>query len=83
MRLIYEEICLRQETGQETASVEVVQRFPQWREQLQDILCHAWPRRPSPPRFPEVGETLGGFRMLAELGHGIRGRVRYPAAFGV
>jgi serine/threonine protein kinase/Tfp pilus assembly protein PilF len=73
--LIYEEICLRQETGQESASVEVVQRFPQWREQLQDILCHAWPRRPSPPRFPEMGETLGGFRMLAELGHGIRGRV--------
>jgi serine/threonine protein kinase/lipoprotein NlpI len=25
--------------------------------------------------MPEVGESLGGFRMLAELGHGIRGRV--------
>src|SRR5438552_4863432 len=30
-RLIYEEICLRQESGDEQASVEVVQRFPQWR----------------------------------------------------
>src|SRR5260370_10349379 len=75
VRLIYEEICLRQEKGQETASMEVVQRFPQWREQLEDILCRPFPRRLVPPRIPEVGESLGGFRMLAELGHGIRGRV--------
>src|SRR5438445_513849 len=75
VRLIYEEICLRQEIGQEGASIEVVQRFPQWRQQLEDILCHPSPRGPSLPHFPAVGETLGGFRMLAELGHGIRGRV--------
>src|SRR5438445_7948207 len=75
VRLIYEEICLRQEIGQESASIEVVQRFPQWRQQLEDILCHPSPRGPSLPHFPAVGETLGGFRMLAELGHGIRGRV--------
>jgi serine/threonine protein kinase/Flp pilus assembly protein TadD len=75
VRLIYEEICLRQERGQETASMEVVQRFPQWREQLEDILCHPFPKRLQMPRMPEVGESLGGFRLLAELGHGIRGRV--------
>lgn len=75
VRLIYEEICLRQEKGQETASMEVVQRFPQWREQLEDILCRPFPKRLLPPRMPKVGESLGGFRMLAELGHGIRGRV--------
>jgi serine/threonine protein kinase/lipoprotein NlpI len=74
-RLIYEEICLRQESGQETASIEVVQRFPQWREQLQDILCQGRPRRPTPSLFPKVGETMGGYRIVAELGHGIRGRV--------
>jgi serine/threonine protein kinase/Tfp pilus assembly protein PilF len=75
VRLIYEEICLRQEIGQETASMEVVQRFPQWREQLEDILCHPSPRTPVAPEFPAVGETLGGFRMLTVLGHGIRGQV--------
>jgi serine/threonine protein kinase/Flp pilus assembly protein TadD len=75
VRLIYEEICLRQEIGQEGASVEVVQRFPQWRPQLEDILCHPLPRGLSLPHFPAVGESLGGFRLLAELGHGIRGRV--------
>src|SRR5262245_52115184 len=67
VRLIYEEICLRQEIGQETASMEVVQRFPQWREQLEDILCHPSPRKPLAPEFPTVGESLGGFRMLAVL----------------
>jgi serine/threonine protein kinase/lipoprotein NlpI len=75
VRLIYEEICLRQENGQETASMEVVQRFPQWREQLEDILCRPFPKRLSLPRMPEVGESLGGFHLTAELGHGIRGRV--------
>jgi len=75
VRLIYEEICLRQEKGQETASMEVVQRFPQWRQQLDDILCRPFPKRLQVPRMPEVGESLGGFRLLGELGHGIRGRV--------
>ena len=75
VRLIYEEICLRQERGQETASMEVVQRFPQWREQLEDILCHPFPKRLQMPRMPEVGEALGGFRLLAALGQGIRGKV--------
>jgi serine/threonine protein kinase/lipoprotein NlpI len=75
VRLIYEEICLRQANGQETASMEVVQRFPQWREQLEDILCRPFPKSLLPPRLPEVGESLGGFHLIAELGHGIRGRV--------
>jgi eukaryotic-like serine/threonine-protein kinase len=75
IRLIYEEICLRQESGQETASMEVVQRFPQWREQLEDILCRPIPRAWATPRFPDLGETLGGFRLVAELGRGLRGRV--------
>jgi len=75
VRLIYEEICLRQENGQETASMEVVQRFPQWREQLEDILCRPISRRLVAPRLPDVGESLGGFHLAKELGHGIRGRV--------
>src|SRR5438552_11066271 len=38
VQLIYEEICLRQEHGQEVTSEEVVDRFPQWREQLEVLL---------------------------------------------
>src|SRR5262249_14833126 len=30
---------------------------------------------PAVPQFPAVGETLGDFRLLAELGRGARGRV--------
>jgi serine/threonine protein kinase/tetratricopeptide (TPR) repeat protein len=76
LRLIYEEICLRQERGQETASVEVSQRFPQWQEKLEDILCHrVAPSDQADKDFPSAGEFLGGFRLMEELGHGIRGRV--------
>jgi serine/threonine protein kinase/tetratricopeptide (TPR) repeat protein len=80
LRLIYEEICLRQERGEDKASVEVTQRFPQWQQKLEDILCH----RLSPPGQPlggegvrgiAAGEFLGGFRLMEELGQGIRGRV--------
>jgi serine/threonine protein kinase/Flp pilus assembly protein TadD len=75
--LIYEEICLREGAGQEGVWEEVVQRFPQWRGQLQALRdCHRLLQpAASPPRFPEVGETLGEFRLLAELGRGARGRV--------
>src|SRR5262245_51627 len=31
IRIIYEEVCLRQELGEEVASQEVLDRFPQWR----------------------------------------------------
>ncbi len=97
LRLIYEEICLRQERGQDKASMEVTQRFPQWQQRLEDILCHPVGAMLSPPGrpgdvgalagggesmpppwrsvFTAAGDFLGGFRLLEELGHGIRGRV--------
>src|SRR5262249_46493165 len=41
IRLIYEEICLRQEAGQEVASAEVIHRFPQWEKELRALFdCH-------------------------------------------
>src|SRR5207247_832054 len=30
VRIIYEEICLRQEMGQEVTTAEIIRRFPQW-----------------------------------------------------
>jgi hypothetical protein len=76
-RLIYEEICLRQEHGQEMTAAEIVLRFPQWREQLGVLVnFHSLLRdQPGPPIFPEAGQTLGDFHLLAELGSGALGRV--------
>src|SRR5262245_16212335 len=36
--LIYEEVCLRREDGQEGCSDEVLRRFPQWSAQLRVLL---------------------------------------------
>src|SRR5438046_3188859 len=36
--LIYEEFCLRQEHGPEVSVAEILQRFPQWRPQLEILL---------------------------------------------
>lgn len=77
IRLINEEICLREEAGEEVASDEIRRRFPQWCDEL-DILLHCHdliaPDRAA-PALPEVGEQFGGFRLLAELGRGGIGRV--------
>src|SRR6516165_9045444 len=34
IRLVYEEVCLRRDAGQEVYTAEVVNRFPQWRDAL-------------------------------------------------
>jgi serine/threonine protein kinase/tetratricopeptide (TPR) repeat protein len=75
--LIYEELSLRQEYGQEVPVEQVLLRFPQWRPQLEVLFdCQRilGPRRAA-PQFPAAGEFLGDFLLLAELGGGARGRV--------
>jgi serine/threonine protein kinase/Flp pilus assembly protein TadD len=77
IRLVYEEVCLRQECGPEVAADELARRFPQWADELAVLLdCHRLMQtRLSPPAFPGVGESLGDFRIVAELGRGSHGRV--------
>jgi serine/threonine protein kinase/Tfp pilus assembly protein PilF len=85
--LIYEELCLRQAHGEAVDAEAVLDRFPEWRGPLRLLLeCH---RLLEPPRqaarFPEAGEALGEFRLVAELGRGAQGRVflaRQPALAG-
>jgi serine/threonine protein kinase/tetratricopeptide (TPR) repeat protein len=77
LELIYEEVCLRRENGEEVAEAEVFRRFPQWQTELAVLLdCH---RVLGPtlaaPRFPAAGEVLGEFRLVTELGRGSAGRV--------
>jgi serine/threonine protein kinase/tetratricopeptide (TPR) repeat protein len=77
LELVYEEIQLRQEDGPEVLSEELFGRFPQWRRQVQALLdCHhLLAPRLAGPRYPQVGEMMGEFRLLAELGRGGQGRV--------
>jgi serine/threonine protein kinase/Flp pilus assembly protein TadD len=77
IRLIYEEVCLRQEAGLPVDPAEVADRFPRWRAELELLLdCHRLMEEgPAPVAFPEVGEEIAGFRLLAELGRGGSGRV--------
>jgi serine/threonine protein kinase/tetratricopeptide (TPR) repeat protein len=77
VRLIYEEVCQRQERGEEVTAEELGRRFPRWADELAVMLdCHRLVEcRLAPPVYPAVGETLGDFTLLAELGRGTHGRV--------
>src|SRR5262249_12737906 len=77
LRVIYEEICQRQEAGETVKTVEVLGRYPQWQAELAVLLdCHRLLDGPRalPGSFPKVGEMLGGFRLVSELGRGALGR---------
>jgi eukaryotic-like serine/threonine-protein kinase len=77
LRLIYEEMCLRRKAGHSFLTAEVVDRFPQWRPQLERLLdCQRLVHGEQPDRgFPRVGDVLGEFRLVAELGRGASGPI--------
>jgi serine/threonine protein kinase/tetratricopeptide (TPR) repeat protein len=82
VELVYEEICLRRQYGEPCNTVEVLNRFPRWREQLEILLgCHRLLEEElsdsaqQVSTFPAVGEKIGEFELLAELGSGSVGRV--------
>ncbi len=75
IRLIYEEVCLRQERGEQAVSTEILRRFPRWESELALLFdCNRLLRTSPEADFPAVGEDLGDFRLLAELGRGAHGR---------
>jgi serine/threonine protein kinase len=77
LELLAEEIGLREEEGQAPDADELAARFPHWQREVRALLeCHrALSARLGRPRFPAAGESLGDFRLLAELGEGAHGRV--------
>ncbi|HQR08483.1 MAG TPA: serine/threonine-protein kinase [Gemmatales bacterium] len=77
VRIIYEEICIRQDRGEQANLDELETRFPQWSQELAVLLdCHRlMGSHPVAPLFPSVGETLGDFRLVSELGRGALGVV--------
>jgi serine/threonine protein kinase/tetratricopeptide (TPR) repeat protein len=76
IRLIYEETCLRREAGQQLGTAEVLARYPRWASELQALFeCDRLIRSPRGiAHFPELGEMLGPFLLLEELGRGNSGR---------
>jgi len=77
IEIIYEEILLRQERGQKDVWPDFFSRFPEWHDHLQALQdCHQLLDSPGvAPQFPAVGESLGEYHVLAELGRGSLGRV--------
>src|SRR5439155_26895899 len=62
IRVIYEEVCLRQDHGLAEDTEAFLARFPRWRAELEILLdCHQLLQQPrdAAPVFPEVGEQLG------------------------
>src|SRR5437868_6892445 len=76
VRLIYEEVCLRQEFGESVRLDELTSRFPNLVKPLTVLLdFHQLVRTYAEPHFPEAAETLGEFQLVAELGRGAQSRV--------
>ena len=77
VELLYEEICQRRQSGETVSEEQIAARFPQLRSQLEMLWdCdRLLEDNSAEPSFPAVGETLGDFLFLAELGRGAHGRV--------
>ncbi len=76
VRLIYEEVNLRRESGEDLHTTEVIGRYPRWKEELEVLLGCDRMLRPLTglAHLPQVGEQLGPFLLRAELGRGASGR---------
>lgn len=75
IRLVYEEVCLRREAGLEVDTTEIVNRYPRWGDEVRALLeCDRLlgPEGQIGP-WPALGENLGPFLLLAELGRGASG----------
>lgn len=89
--LLYEEYCLREESGVAPDASEYEGRFPELASRLRRVLeihdlvggsgsipstasMGGLCQEPGPP-LPEKGETIGGFRLVEELGRGSFARV--------
>ncbi len=75
VRLIYEEVSLRRELGEEVATTEVVNRYPRYKDELEVLLGCDRMLRPFSrgAKFPSAPGELGPFRLLSELGRGASG----------
>ncbi|HEV3164698.1 MAG TPA: protein kinase, partial [Isosphaeraceae bacterium] len=87
--LLYEEFCLREEAGEMPRAEEYEARFPQVASQLREVLdIHElvgstrslslrgrMSGTGSSTALPDAGQTIGGFKLVEELGRGSFARV--------
>ncbi len=85
--LVYEEYCVRQEAGEAPNPCEYDTRFPAIAAEVRELidihefvdsgrdLLEGEGSRDENAPFPGVGETIGGFRLVKELGRGGIARV--------
>ncbi|QDV85710.1 protein kinase domain-containing protein [Stieleria magnilauensis] len=75
--LVYEEVCLREQAGQAVDQAELKHRFPGLVTELELLFdCHRLLAFPEDSvKYPEVGQRIGEFDLVAELGRGAVGRV--------
>jgi eukaryotic-like serine/threonine-protein kinase len=73
--LIYEEMCLRRDAGEEVETPEMVSRYSPWRPELSILFRNERLLEDYPIAFPQIGDLLGDFRIVAELSRGVAGRV--------
>ena len=73
--VIYEELCLREERGEQVDSAEFYERFPQYRDALSVVLsCHRL-MHSEPARLSRRRRGVRRIPVLRELGRGGAGRV--------
>src|SRR5262245_452453 len=72
--LVYEEICLRRERGAPLRLSDIARRFPTFRRQIA-VLLDCAEALEAGAAFPSVGQSLGDFRLVEEIGRGGQGRV--------
>jgi serine/threonine protein kinase/tetratricopeptide (TPR) repeat protein len=77
LRLICEEICLREEAGAEVSAEDYLQRFPKWKAEVQSLLdCRRLIQAKTDAEVRlEQTPTLSDFNLLASLGEGAQGQV--------
>ncbi|MBN9121755.1 MAG: serine/threonine protein kinase [Planctomycetes bacterium] len=77
LRLVWEEICLRDDFGLPVVFDDFAARFPDRRAGLRTVFdCRQlFDAGPGEPDFPAVGDVCCDFLLTAEIGRGARGRV--------
>ena len=85
IRLIFEEYCLREEAGLDIDPADFARRFPRLWPELEILLdCHRLMEPGAVPAvLPDAGENLAEFRLLAELGRGVLGKVFLASEFAL
>ena len=78
MDLIYEEYCLRHESGETLVPSTFCQKFPAYKQSLQRLLdVHQFLREHPEEewKWPEPGDNILGFQVVEQLGSGAIARV--------